>query len=217
MISSLARGGLALLTLAVAGFAGTAPAQEVRARQNIEYRLIKPQPIETGDKIEVVDFFWYGCPHCNDFQPSLESWIKRKPADVVLRRVPAVFRDSWAPHARIYYTLEQLGEVERLHQKVYFSYHVEELPMSKSDVMERWAAANGIDRERWRKSYSSPDVDARVENAMRLTEAYSLQGTPSVVVDGRYLTSSSMTSSYSEMVQILEELIRLARRTRSGG
>ena len=89
--------------------------------------------------------------------------------------------------------------------------------MSKSDVMERWAAANGIDRERWRKSYSSPEVDARVENAKRLTEAYSLQGTPSVVVDGRYLTSSSMTSSYSEMVQILEELIRLARRTRTGG
>ncbi len=207
----------ALALLALACLAGTSYAQDIRARQNIEYRLIAPQPVETGDKIEVIEFFLYGCPHCNDFQPSLESWAKRKPADVVLRRVPAVFRVSWAPHARIYYTLEQLGEVERLHQKVYFSYHVEELSMSKPDVMERWAAANGIDRERWRKSYSSPEVDAGVENAMRQTEAYSLQGTPSVVVDGRYLTSSSMASSYPEMVQILEELIRIARRTRTGG
>lgn len=207
--------GLALL--AAVAFAAPAPAQEVRARQNVEYRLIAPQPVETGDRIEVVEFFWYGCPHCNNFQPSLEAWIRRKPADVVLRRVPAVFRDSWAPHARIYYTLEQLGEVERLHQKVYFGYHVEELSMSKPDVMERWAAANGIDRERWRKSYSSPEVDAKVENAKRLTESYSLQGTPSVVVDGRYLTSSSMTSSFPEMISILEELIGIARGKRSGG
>lgn len=207
--------GLALL--AAVAFAAPAPAQEVRARQNVEYRLIAPQPVETGDRIEVVEFFWYGCPHCNNFQPSLEAWIRRKPADVVLRRVPAVFRDSWAPHARIYYTLEQLGEVERLHQKVYFGYHVEELSMSKPDVMERWAAANGIDRERWRKSYSSPEVDAKVENAKRLTESYSLQGTPSVVVDGRYLTSSSMTSSFPEMISILEELIGIARGRRSGG
>ena len=206
-----------LVLLAAVTFAAPAPAQEVRARQNVEYRLIAPQPVETGDRIEVVEFFWYGCPHCNNFQPSLEAWIQRKPADVVLRRVPAVFRDSWAPHARIYYTLEQLGEVERLHQKVYFSYHVEELPMSKPDAMERWAAANGIDRERWRKSYTSSEVDAKVENAKRLTGAYSLQGTPSVVVDGRYLTSSSMTSSYPEMILILEELIGIARGRRSGG
>ena len=206
-----------LVLLAAVTFAAPAPAQEVRARQNVEYRLIAPQPVETGGRIEVVEFFWYGCPHCNNFQPSLEAWVQRKPADVVLRRVPAVFRDSWAPHARIYYTLEQLGEVERLHQKVYFGYHVEELSMSKPDVMERWAAANGIDRERWRKSYSSPEVDAKVENAKRLTGAYSLQGTPSVVVDGRYLTSSSMTSSFPEMILILEELIGIARGRRSGG
>jgi protein dithiol oxidoreductase (disulfide-forming) len=216
-VISVVRGGVALLVLAVAGFTGTAPAQGFHARQNIEYRLIVPQPVETGDKIEVIDFFWYGCPHCNDFQASLENWAKRKPADVALRRIPAILRDSWSPHARIYYTLEQLGELERLHQKVYFSYHVEELHMSKPDVMERWAVANGIDRERWRKAYSSPEVNARIENAKGWSEAYSLQGTPSLVVDGRYLTSSSMASSYPEMVQILEELIRIARSKRSGG
>lgn len=214
-IALLARSAL---VLAMFSLAGVAPAQEIRARQNIEYRVIPvAQPVETGERIEVIDFFWYGCPHCNDLQPALEGWIKRKPADVALRRVPAILRDSWAPHARIYYTLEQLGELERLHQRVYFSYHVEKLHMSKPDVMEQWAAANGIDRERWRKAYFSHEVDARIENAKRWSDAYTVSGTPSLVVDGRYLTSSSMTASYPEMVQILEELIRLARGKRTGG
>ncbi|MGH8701122.1 MAG: thiol:disulfide interchange protein DsbA/DsbL [Burkholderiales bacterium] len=214
-IGTIVRGGLALLALVCV--AAASHAQDIRARQNIEYRLIAPQPVRTGDRIEVIDFFWYGCPHCNDLQPALEGWVKRKPADVALRRIPAILRDSWAPHARIYYTLEQLGELERLHQKVYFSYHVEELQMSRPDVMERWAAGNGIDRERWRKAYFSPEVDARIENAKRLTEVYSVPGTPSLVVDGRYLTSSSMISSYPEMVQVLEDLIRLSRQRRAGG
>lgn len=210
----LALGALSLL--AGIGFAVAADAQTVRARQGIEYRLIAPQPVVTGDQIEVIDFFWYGCPHCNNQQPALEGWIKRKPADVTLRRVPAILRDSWAPHARIFYTLERLGELERLHQKVYFSYHVEELPMSRPDVMERWATANGIDRERWREAYFSPEIDAAIERAKRLTEAYSVRGTPSLVVDGRYLTSASMVSSYPEMMDVLDDLIRLARQNRSG-
>ena len=92
--------------LALAGYAVAAPAQDTpRARQNLEYRLIGPLPVETGDRIEVIDFFWYGCPFCNSLQPALEAWIKRKPADVALRRVPVLLRDTWAPHARIYYTL----------------------------------------------------------------------------------------------------------------
>lgn len=211
----LARGILALL--AVAGLAGSAAAQDTRARQNIEYRLIAPQPVGTGDKIEVIDFFWYGCPHCNNLQPALEEWIKRKPADVALRRIPAILRDAWAPHVRIYYTLERLGELERLHQRVYFSYHVEGLQMSRPEVMEQWAASNGIDRDRWRAAYSSAEVDASIERARQLTEAYSVRGTPSLVVDGRFLTSSSMVSSYPEMVEVLEDLIRIARQKRAGG
>jgi len=211
-IGSIVRDGLGLLALFC--LAGAALAQDVRARQNTEYRLITPQPVEADGKIEVIDFFWYGCPHCNNLQPALEEWIKRKPADVALRRVPAILRDAWAPHVRIYYALEMLGEVERLHLKVYHSYHVEELQMSRPDVMEQWAAKNGIDRRKWLDAYHSPEVDARIERARRLTYAYDVSGTPSLVVDGRYLTSSSMVSTYPEMVQVLEDLIRLARQKR---
>lgn len=202
--------GLALLALA-----GRAAAQEVRARQNIEYRLIPVQPVETGERIEVIDFFWYGCPYCNDLQPALEEWLKRKPDDVALRRVPAILRDSWAPHARIYYALELLGEVERLHLKVYEGYHVEQLHMSKPEVMEQWAAKHGIERQRWLDAYFSPETDARIARAFQATKRYDVQGTPSLVVDGRYLTSSSMTATVRGVVTVLEDLVRLARQGRS--
>ena len=209
---AVARAWLALL--AFAGLAGVAQAQETRARQNIEYRLVEPQPVEAGNRIEVIDFFWYGCPYCNELQPALEEWIKRKPADVVLRRIPVILRDTWAPHARIYYTLELLGEVDRLHLKVYHSYHVEELHMSKPDVMEQWAIKNGIERSKWLDAYHSPEVEARVARAQRLTKTYDVQGTPSLVVDGRYLTSSSMTPRVAGVIPVVDDLIRLARQNR---
>ena len=213
-IGTFVRGGLALL--AAACLAAAAPAQEIRARQNVEYRLIDPQRVETRDRIEVIDFFWYGCPHCNDLQPALEGWIKRKPADVVVRRIPAILQDSWAPHARIYYTLEQLNEVERLHQRVYYGYHVELLHMSKPDVLVEWAVKNGIDRKRWLDAYYSPEVDAKVEHAKKLNQAYTVEATPTLVVDGRYLTSGSLAPSLQGMIPVLEDLIRLARRQRAG-
>jgi thiol:disulfide interchange protein DsbA len=209
------RGALALIAFAC--LTGTSPAQDVRARQNIEYRLIASQPVGTGDRIEVIDFFWYGCPFCNELQPALESWIRRKPADVTLRRVPAILRESWAPHARVYYTLEQLGEVERLHLRVYEGYHLEALHMSKPDVAVEWAVRNGIDRKRWLDTYYSPAIDAKVERARRLSEAYTVEVTPTLVVDGRYLTSGRHVpgTDVRDMVPILEDLIRLARQQRS--
>src|SRR5687768_15340673 len=185
------RGLLPLLVIAL--FAGAAGGQEVRARQNLEYRLIAPQPVETGERIEVIDFFWYGCPYCNELQPALDEWTKRKPADVTVRRIPVVLRDTWAPHARIYYALELLG---------------------KPDVMEQWAVRNGIERRRWLDAYYSPEVDARIARAAHATKRYDVQGTPSLVVDGRYLTSSSMTATVRGILPVVDDLVRLARQKR---
>ena len=209
----LARGGAALALL---GLAGRAVAQEIRARQNIEYRVLaNPQPDETGANVEVIDFFWYGCPYCNELQPSLFDWIGKKPADVTVRHIPVILKDNWAPHARIFYTLELLGELERLHLAVYHSYHVEQLYMSKPDVMEQWAVKNGIDRRRWTDAYYSPEVDAKIARAFQATKRYDVQGTPSLVVDGRYLTSSSMTPSVRGVIPVLDDLVRLARQNRA--
>lgn len=202
---------LCALVLPLLAHAQQAPS----ARVNIDYRLIEPQAV-SGPRIEVIDFFWYGCPHCYTFQPALEDWIKRMPPDVVLRRIPAVLRDNWAPHARIFYTLEALGELERLHQVVYHGYHVQELHMSKPDVMVQWATRNGIDARLWAEAYNSPAVAQKVERAKELTSDYNVQGTPSLVVDGRYLTSPAMARSEQRMIPVLEELIIIARARRAG-
>lgn len=197
-------------------FAAPAAAQDKRpARVNFEYRLIEPQPVATGDKIEVVDFFWYGCPYCDELQPALGAWLQRKPPDVALRHIPVILRDSWAPHARIFYTLEALDEVERLHQRVYYGYHVEQLHMSKPEVMVEWAVKHGIDRQKWLDAYVSPAVDRKVQQAKELTRLYNVQGTPTLVVDGRYLTSSNMAETVPGVIPILEDLIRLARQQRA--
>lgn len=195
-----------------AAYAQDAP----RARAGAEYRLIEPQPPAADGRIEVVEFFWYGCPYCYELQPALEEWATRMPADVALRRVPAILRDAWTPHVRIYYTLEVLGELARLHPQVYHGYHVEELHMSKPDVMAQWAVRHGIPAAKWRAAYDSAEVTARVEQARSLTRAYEVRGTPTIVVDGRYLTSSGMAGSVRGVIPIVDELIRIARASRAG-
>ena len=203
----------AFFLLACMGMPGQA--QEAAAiRVNVDYRLIEQQAVP-GPRIEVIDFFWYGCPHCYTFQPALEDWVKRMPPDVTLRRIPAILRDNWAPHARIYYTLEALGEVERLHQAVYQGYHVQELHMSKPEVMLEWAQKHGIDGRLWTEAYNSAAVTQRVQRAKELTSDYNVQGTPSLVVDGRYLTSPAMARSEQRMIPVLEELVRIARTRRA--
>jgi len=190
------------------------PASQKPVRAGIDYRLIAPQPVPSSNSIEVIDFFWYGCPYCNSLQPALERWISRKPADVTVRRIPAVLRDSWAPHARVFYTLEALGEVDRLHQRAYTSYHVEELAMSRAEAMSEWAVRNGIARERWDTTYNSAAVQRKVEEAIELTRAYNVTGTPALVVDGRYLTSGNLSETLDGMIQILEGLIHRVRASR---
>lgn len=199
------------LLLAVPEFA---LAQQHRIlRAEIDYRVIQPQPVVVASGIEVIDFFWYGCPYCNRLQPFLERWIRNKPGDVTVRHIPVILRDSWAPHARIYYTLEALGEVERLHQRVYHGYHVDELHMSKPEVMSEWAVRNGIERARWDEAYGSSEVQRKVAEAAKLTKAYGITGTPSLVVQGRYLTSGNMAETLEGMLLILDGIIQRVRDT----
>jgi thiol:disulfide interchange protein DsbA len=186
-----------------------------RARPSYEYRLIDPQPVAVPDRIEVVEFFWYGCPYCYQLQAPMESWLRRKPEDVTLRRIPAIFRESWVPHARLYYTLDALGEVPRLHQTVYRAVHEERIALNSADGTGEWAAQNGIEASRWLAAYNSPEVDRKVEDSRRFTRTYQIQGTPSLIVDGRFLTSSGMSETVAGVIPILDDLIQLAREQRS--
>lgn len=175
------------------------------------YREIPQQPVASPGRIEVIDFFFYGCPYCNELRPMLEKWRAALPSDVAFRRIPAVRRDEWAPLARTYFTLEALGEAERLHEQVYKSYHDDELHMSKPDVMADWARKYGIDRQKWWDTYHSDAVARKVDEARRLTKEYDIQGTPSLVIAGRYLTSSGMTDDVKLVVPVAELLVERVR------
>jgi protein dithiol oxidoreductase (disulfide-forming) len=198
------------LFLACACFAWGAAAQQVTGKSDVDYREIRQQPIETGDKIEVIDFFFYGCQYCNELLPRLERWRKTKPDDVVYRHIPVVRHDSWVPLAKTYFTLEAMGEVERLHPAVFRSYHVEDLYMSQEKVIAEWAGKNGLDREKFMAIYRSDETRQKVERARRQTLDYDIQGTPTLVVDGRLLTDGSSQKT----IDILDRMIRIARQQR---
>ena len=199
------------LTLAIISL----PALAQQLRRDVDYRLIpQPQAVETGDRVEVIDFFFYACPYCNDLLPHLERWQQRKPADVVFRRVPVVRHDSWAPLAKTYYTLEAMGVAEQLHSAVFRSYHAEDLSMSQEKVIAEWAGKHGLDREKFMAIYRSDETRLKVERARKMTMDYDIQGTPSVVVDGKFLTSSGMTPGIPQVITVLDGLVRLARQQR---
>ena len=175
------------------------------------YREISQQPVANPDKIEVIDFFFYGCPFCNELRPLLERWRASLPADVEFRHMPVIRHDSWAPLARTYFTLDALGALERLHDEVYKGYHDEELHMSQPNVMADWAERHGLNRAEWLQTYNSEAVTHMVEAARKATRDYDIRGTPSVVVAGRFLTSSGMTDDVKLVIPVADLLIEMAR------
>ena len=175
------------------------------------YREIARQPVANASKVEVIDFFFYACPYCNELRPTLERWRAGLPADVEFRRMPVIRHDSWEPLARTFFTLEALGAVERLHEMVYIGYHDEELHMSKPDVMADWAQRHGLNRDDWLKTYNSDAVTRKVEIARKATKDYDIRGTPSLVIAGRYLTSSGLTDDVKLVTPVADLLIELAR------
>ena len=182
---------------------------------NKDYRLVSPpQPTETGNKIEVIEFFYYGCSHCYDLEPYLKKWTSSAPKDVAFRRIPAVFRDEWVPLTKTFYTLEALGELNRLHGDVFEAIH-RNMPLANEQFIFDWAEQHGVDRKKFADAYNSFSVNNRVEFAKKLTKAYGVEGTPSLVVEGKYLTGPGITGSHESAMQVLDQLIDKARQERS--
>jgi thiol:disulfide interchange protein DsbA len=173
--------------------------------------LSPPQPTQSGDKIEVIEFFSYACPHCHSLQPSLHAWLKRKPADIEFRRVPAVFQDSWLPFAQLYYTLEAMGLVDKLHNDVFAAIHTQKVRLQEPKVLFDWVASKGVDKQKFSDTYNSFAVKSLAQRAVDTTRRYNVPFTPALVVNGRYLTGPSMASpgntiDYDRFFKVVDQL-----------
>ena len=173
--------------------------------------LSQPLPVDSADKIEVTEFFWYGCPHCFDLEPLLNKWVKNLPKDAEFKRIPAIFRESWIPGAKIFYTLETLGQLPRLHGDVFNAIHVDHVNFGDESVLFNWMATKGIDRAKFAEAYGSFNVQTNVRRAEQLTRQSRISGVPAVIVDGKYMTSASLTGSQESLLAALDELIVKAR------
>jgi thiol:disulfide interchange protein DsbA len=188
-----------------------ARAQPKAPVEGTDYKLVQPPlPVESGNKIEVLEFFQYSCPHCFAFNPELEAWRKKMPNDVDYRRIHINWDNSTLNHTKIYYTLEQLNRLD-LHEKVFTAIHVNKKRMLEPDEIAEFMAANGIDRKQWADMFNSFSTATRAGKAGQTWRAYKIDGTPTLACDGRYLTSPSMVGSRSGSLAALDFLIQRAR------
>ena len=164
-----------------------------------DYTVIpNPQPTDVPGKIEVLDFFWYGCPHCYSFLPDLESWRKKQPADVDYRHVAVDFGDpAREVHSKIFYALQALGRVDDMHVKVFDAFHLKHLRLNDRDSAADFMAANGIPRDKWLGAFDSFSVAGLVRRARITCQNYTIDGTPSLAIDGRYVTSPSIVHTHT--------------------
>jgi thiol:disulfide interchange protein DsbA len=218
----LTRGLICAVLACVLSFVSCAYAELVKGR---DYSVIEPaQPVSSGRKIEVLEFFWYGCPHCRRLEPHLNAWLKRKPADADFKRVPAAFRESWLPLARAHYALQALGLADKLHGELFAAIHdqktldIKTLAGDPAPLFD-WMAAKGVDRKKFADAYNSPAVAARTQSTIETTGKYALPDVPAVVINGRYLIALSMAGysdgdkkNYDLFFRNIDQLIAQARR-----
>jgi thiol:disulfide interchange protein DsbA len=202
------------LVMAAGALAG-GPAGAIDLLEEADYRLIPQQPLADPRRIEVVEFFYYGCRWCNELQPYVDEWLTRKPADVDFRYQPAIRNTRWLVLTKAFFALQALGELPRLHTRVYRAYHRDDVNLEDEAVLTGWALKQGIQLKPFEQLMRSDEVMAKVEAARMDTYAYQVETTPSVVVNGRYLTSSGMTGGVVELMRVVEDLIVYARQQRA--
>jgi len=174
--------------------------------------LDKPAPTEAlAGQVEVVEFFWYNCPHCNGFEPMFDAWAKKQPKDVSVRRVPIAFRPDFEPQQRLYYVLESMGKVDEMHKKVFNAIHLEKLPLNTADQITAWADKQGIPKAKFLEMYNSFSVSTKARKATQLQEAYALDGVPALGINGRYFTSGTQAKTLERSLQVADYLIGQSR------
>jgi thiol:disulfide interchange protein DsbA len=200
--------------LAALGLAPLAAlAQTRQPALGLDYSELKPvQPVETPGKIEVIEFFWYGCPHCYTLEPLLEKWIPTLASDVQFRRVPAVLNQGWATEAAVFYAFDALGVLERLHRPFFDAIHRERVNTRDPAVLAAWLGKHGVDAKKYDDTVKSFGVRSKVNRAAQLSAAYRIDGTPALAVEGRYTISAEQGHTQAGMLAIAEHLVGVVRK-----
>ena len=210
----------AVSAAAVTGLPWAAHAQgQANAAKPVEGKdylsLDKRVPTDVGaGKIEVIEFFWYSCPHCNAFEPQFAAWKKAAPKDLVIQRVPVRFRDDFEPQQRAYYVFEALNLVDAMHGKLFHAIHTERQQLNTAQALAAWADKNGLPEKKFVETFNSFGVASKARRATQLQEAFKVQGVPSLGVAGRFYTDGSLTQTMDRALQVTEYLIGEVRRGR---
>jgi protein dithiol oxidoreductase (disulfide-forming) len=192
------------------------PAAAKKPVEGTDYlSLDKRVPTDVGaGKIEVIEFFWYSCPHCNAFEPQFAAWKKAAPKDVVVQRVPVRFRDDFEPQQRAYYVFESLNMVDAMHGKLFHAIHTERQQLASAQALAAWADKNGLPEKKFIETYNSFGVASKARRATQLQDAFKVQGVPALGVAGRFYTDGSLTQTMDRALQVAEYLIGEVRRGR---
>ncbi len=182
--------------------------------EGTDYSLINPAvKTSSPDKVVVTEMFWYGCPHCFRFEPFVEEWSANLPDGVEFEQVPSILNPRWSDHARTYYTLLLMGELEHekqednIHRKLFDAIHVDRQRLDRLDPIANFMGSQGIDETRFRQTYSSFQVDALLRKNLKKEQKYGHNGVPSVIVNGKYLTSGSMAGSNERLIKVIDYLV----------
>jgi thiol:disulfide interchange protein DsbA len=191
-----------------------AMAQARQFKEGKDYtKLAKPlAPDAPAGKVDVIEFFWYSCPHCNAFEPTLDAWVKAAPKDLSIRRIPVAFNASFVPQQKLYFALEGMGKLDTLHAKVFRAIHVEKLKLARDEDIFAWVAQQGVDAAKFKETYNSFTVSSLVRRASALQEGYGVEGVPSMGVAGRFYTDGTMAGSMQTVLQVVEYLADVARK-----
>jgi thiol:disulfide interchange protein DsbA len=172
------------------------------------YNVISPaQPTQTGDKVEVLEIFWYACPHCYDFEPYVNEWLENVPEDVTFRRMPGIFRKSWIPHAKAFYTAEKMGILDKIHTPLFHAIHRDKKKLFDDKSIKKFFLKQGVDKAEFTKIYESDEIDTKAKQAYVMGSRYKVTGVPAVIVNGMYMVSGSTAGSFENVLKVVDSLV----------
>jgi len=202
-----------LLTLLIPALLATTVLAEGYTEGKQYQALANPQPTSSGDKIEVVELFWYGCPHCYHLEPFIEKWLATKPDDVEFVQIPAIIGPPWELLAKAFYTMEFLGMADTLSPALFDAIHKDRKQFTNEAAVQALFVTHGVSEADFKKTFSSFAVSVKVNNARLMTKRYAISGVPTIIVNGKYSTSGTLAGSNENIIKVMDYLIGQERQT----